>query len=102
MVTATLGRLRTLGPDYLSLMPNKLFDPCIPARGAKVAGRPEWIHEIKHDGYRLIVRHDGNRVRLCTPHPACPRAAIVLSTQVVGEDNGQRCGRTSGQLLLMR
>ena len=28
--------------------------------------RPEWIHEIKHDGYRLIVQRDGKRVRLFT------------------------------------
>ena len=27
---------------------------------------PDWIHEIKHDGYRLIVQRDGNRVRLFT------------------------------------
>jgi ATP-dependent DNA ligase len=38
------------------------FDPCIPTRGTKVPGRPEWLHEIKHDGYRLIVQ----RVRLFT------------------------------------
>jgi len=25
-----------------------------------------WIHEIKHDGYRLIVQREGNRVRLFT------------------------------------
>jgi ATP-dependent DNA ligase len=25
-----------------------------------------WIHEIKHDGYRLIVRRDGENVRLFT------------------------------------
>ena len=42
------------------------FDPCIPTRGAKVPDRPEWIHEIKHDGYRLIVQRDGKRVRLFT------------------------------------
>ena len=29
--------------------------------------RPEWIHEIKHDGYRLIVQRDGKRVRLFDP-----------------------------------
>ena len=28
--------------------------------------RPEWIHEIKHDGYRLIVQRDDKRVRLFT------------------------------------
>jgi ATP-dependent DNA ligase len=40
--------------------------PCIPSRGTKVPDRPEWIHEIKHDGYRLIVQRDGKRVRLWT------------------------------------
>jgi len=33
------------------------FAPCIPTRGTKVPAGPDWIHEIKHDGYRLIV-HD--------------------------------------------
>ena len=31
------------------------FEPCIPTRGTKVPAGPDWIHEIKHDGYRLIV-----------------------------------------------
>jgi ATP-dependent DNA ligase len=29
------------------------------------AGR-SWVHEIKHDGYRLIVRRDGKTARLFT------------------------------------
>jgi bifunctional non-homologous end joining protein LigD len=27
---------------------------------------PLWVHEIKHDGYRLIVCRDGARVRCFT------------------------------------
>jgi ATP-dependent DNA ligase len=30
-------------------------------------GRPpcrQWLHEIKHDGFRVIARKDGERVRL--------------------------------------
>lgn len=27
---------------------------------------PEWLHEIKYDGFRLIVHRDGDRVRLLT------------------------------------
>jgi bifunctional non-homologous end joining protein LigD len=42
------------------------FEPCIPTRGTKVPTGPDWIHEIKHDGYRLIVQRDGARVRLFT------------------------------------
>jgi len=41
----------------------------IPAQPV-VASRPpsgaNWVHEIKHDGYRLIVRRDGAVVRLYT------------------------------------
>lgn len=59
-------------------MPKPAFDPCIPTRGVKVPGRPEWLHEIKHDGYRLIVQREGiarsavhpQRVRLEPPFPA--------------------------------
>jgi hypothetical protein len=36
-------------------MRKSAFEPCIPTRGTKVPDRPEWIHEVKHDGYRLIV-----------------------------------------------
>jgi ATP dependent DNA ligase domain len=42
------------------------FEPCIPTRGTKVPAGPDWIHEIKHDGYRLIVQREGKRVRLLT------------------------------------
>jgi bifunctional non-homologous end joining protein LigD len=42
------------------------FEACIPSRGTKVPDRPEWIHEIKHDGYHLFVQRDGKRVRLFT------------------------------------
>ncbi len=44
----------------------KAFDFCIPTRGTKVPDRPDWLHEIKYDGYRLRVERDGDRVRLIT------------------------------------
>jgi hypothetical protein len=47
-------------------MPTRPFEPCIPTRGTKVPVYPDWIHEIKHDGYRLIVLKDHKRVRLFT------------------------------------
>src|ERR1700745_1008719 len=43
-----------------------LFDFCLPTRGIKVPDRPEWIHELKYDGFRLRVERDGDRVRLIT------------------------------------
>src|SRR4029077_13795033 len=42
------------------------FEPCIPSGAKSVPDRPEWLHEIKHDGYRLIVQREAKRVRLWT------------------------------------
>jgi bifunctional non-homologous end joining protein LigD len=47
-------------------MRNGEFLPCLPTRATKVPAGPDWLHEIKHDGYRLIVQRDGKRVRLFT------------------------------------
>jgi bifunctional non-homologous end joining protein LigD len=38
----------------------------IPALAAQPPSGPDWAHEVKHDGYRLIVRRDGKAVRLFT------------------------------------
>jgi hypothetical protein len=40
--------------------------PCIPTRAARPPAGPDCVHEIKHDGYRLIARRDGETVRLFT------------------------------------
>jgi bifunctional non-homologous end joining protein LigD len=42
----------------------KAFDFCIPTRGTKVPGRPERLHEIKYDGYRIRVERERDRARL--------------------------------------
>ena len=43
-----------------------MFEFCIPTSGAKVPAGPEWLHEIKYDGYRLRLERDGRGVRLIT------------------------------------
>jgi bifunctional non-homologous end joining protein LigD len=47
-------------------MPKSPYAPCIPTRRTAVPSHPDWIHEIKQDGFRLIVLRDGDRVRLFT------------------------------------
>ena len=42
------------------------FEFCLPTSAAEVLDRRGWLHEVKYDGYRLIVQRDGNRVRLIT------------------------------------
>jgi bifunctional non-homologous end joining protein LigD len=61
-----LNLFATLRPNPLSIMSKSQFEPCIPTRATKVPAGKDWLHEIKHDGYRLIVQRDGKRVRLFT------------------------------------
>jgi bifunctional non-homologous end joining protein LigD len=42
----------------------KAFDFCIPIRGTKVPSSPDWLHEIKYDGYRVRLEREGDRARL--------------------------------------
>ena len=44
----------------------KPFEFCIPTMGITVPSGPEYLHEIKYDGYRLRVERDRDRVRLIT------------------------------------
>ena len=34
------------------------IDPCLPSPADKPPSGSNWIHEIKHDGYRLMARRD--------------------------------------------
>jgi bifunctional non-homologous end joining protein LigD len=44
--------------------PPGFIEPCLPTLGHAVPSGPQWVHEIKHDGYRFICRCDGDRVRV--------------------------------------
>jgi ATP dependent DNA ligase-like protein len=44
----------------------KRFEPCLPRAAKQPPAGPGWIHEIKHDGYRIIAERDHGRVRLYT------------------------------------
>src|SRR6187402_2547804 len=48
------------------MMRSSSFEPCIPTRATKVPTSKNWLHEVKMDGYRLIVHREGKRVRLFT------------------------------------
>ena len=46
--------------------PSGFVEPCRPSRAPRPPSGPDWIHEIKHDGFRIMVRREGSRVRLFT------------------------------------
>ena len=43
-----------------------MFEFCLPTKSTIVPDGPDWLHEVKYDGYRLRVERDGDRVRLIT------------------------------------
>jgi bifunctional non-homologous end joining protein LigD len=42
------------------------IEPCLPSPAERPPSGPDWIHEIKHDGYRLMARRDAAGTRLLT------------------------------------
>src|SRR4051812_49752755 len=46
--------------------PSGFVEPCRPSKASAPPSGPEWVHEIKHDGFRLLVRREGPRVRCFT------------------------------------
>ena len=43
-----------------------MFEFCLPTKATIVPDGPDWLHEVKYDGYRLRLERDGDRVRLIT------------------------------------
>jgi bifunctional non-homologous end joining protein LigD len=42
------------------------IEPCLPRPAKEPPTGRDWIHEIKHDGFRIMARRDANGVRLFT------------------------------------
>jgi len=43
-----------------------IIEPCLPSPAKAPPSGPGWLHEIKHDGFRILARRDGAGVRLIT------------------------------------
>jgi hypothetical protein len=86
------------------------FDFCLPSRSTAVPHTPDWLHEIKYDGYRLRLERDGDRVRLITKgghnwtsrYPWIVEAALknrhkqfAIVTNVGVSQDERRCARTA-------
>jgi len=51
------------------LAPSSFIEPCLPTVTERAPSGPGWLHEIKHDGYRLQIHLSGGRVRLSLRRP---------------------------------
>jgi bifunctional non-homologous end joining protein LigD len=48
--------VRTLSSGFIA--------PCLPIKAPTPPSGGLWLHEIKHDGFRVIARKDGPQMRL--------------------------------------
>ena len=60
--------------------PTGFIEPCLPSPAERPPTGPEWVHEIKHDGYRLMARRDPIGIRLLTRngHDWSPRYPLIV------------------------
>jgi bifunctional non-homologous end joining protein LigD len=80
------------------------FDPCLPRLADRPPAGPDWIHEIKHDGFRILAHRRDRSVRLITRNghdlgdrfpvaaeaiEALPvRSCVIDGEAIVCDDNG--------------
>src|SRR5262245_25322475 len=83
------------------------IEPCLPSPAERPPSGPDWVHEIKHDGYRLMARRDATGVRLLTRnghdwsdrYPAIveavnrlkARSCLIDGEAVACDENGLAC-----------
>jgi bifunctional non-homologous end joining protein LigD len=60
-----------------------IIEPCLPSPAKAPPSGRGWIHEIKHDGFRIMARRDGARVRLITRHGNDFTARFPLAVEAV-------------------
>jgi ATP-dependent DNA ligase len=48
----------------MRVLPAGFVPPCLPTKAQEPPSGPMWLHEIKHDGFRVVARKDGAKVRL--------------------------------------
>jgi hypothetical protein len=57
-------------------LPTGFIAPCLPTKAHTLPSGGAWLHEIKHDGFRIIARkngaqgHAGSAARLALPSDA--------------------------------
>jgi bifunctional non-homologous end joining protein LigD len=82
------------------MLPAGFVVPAQPVERSRPPAGPDWVHEIKHDGYRMIVRRDGEQVRLFTRHgydwteryPAIAAAARFYASSFTIDGEAVVCG----------
>ena len=69
------------------------IEPCLPSPAVKPPSGAGWLHEIKHDGFRMMIRRDPAGVRVITRNgfdwtrrfPLMLEAADAIKAKVISD-----------------
>ena len=61
------------------------YEPCLPRLAKEPPAGPGWIHEIKHDGFRILAELSAGGVKLIT------RKGFDLASAVPAGSRRHRC-----------
>lgn len=62
------------------------FESCLPTAAKAVPDGPDWIHEIKYDGYRLRVERNGKSVLARNGHDWTSRYPWIVQAGLKNRD----------------
>jgi bifunctional non-homologous end joining protein LigD len=91
--------LRTNDATTMRARPSGFVEPCLPSLADRPPSSSGWIHEIKHDGFRMLARRDAAGVRLLTRNGYDFTARYPLIVEAVAALPVQSCvidGRGGG------
>ena len=61
------------------------IEPCLPTNAHSVPTGPQWVYEVKHDGFRFICRRDGERVRVYSRNGRCWTDRVPLIAEALAK-----------------
>jgi ATP-dependent DNA ligase len=60
-----------------------IIEPCLPSPAKAPPSGSGWIHEIKHDGFRILARPDSAGVRLITRNGNLPANSFLIDGEAI-------------------
>jgi hypothetical protein len=79
-------------------LPAEFIAPCLPTKTDKLPSGSQWLHEIKHDGFRVIDSRPGNDLThrfLCLRTRSCIIDQVTFAKQFCGSSVANRTDNKS-------
>jgi ATP-dependent DNA ligase len=61
-------------------LPAGFIAPCLPTKTDKLPSGSQWLHEIKHDGFRVIARKEGAQLYSRPGNDLTYRFPLIIET----------------------